>query len=245
VPTGLNYTSYVQQIATMAVVQTTDPAFVTILPEMIDYAELRIIRDTDLLATVARDSSTTLTVGNRTVSFPSFVTVQQINVITPSTTTNPDNGTRNALIPVSKEFMDAVYVSNSVQSVPVYFAPVSQAYTSPTPYTNTFLVGPAPDAAYTIEVVGTQRPATLSATNTTTFISVNMPDLFIMASMIYISAYQRNFGRQSDDPAMAMSYEGQYQLLLKSAVVEEARKKFASSGWTSMQPAAVASPSRG
>ena len=100
-PTGLNYTSYVQQIATMAVVQTTDPAFVTILPEMIDYAELRIIRDTDLLATVARDSSTTLTVGNRTVSFPSFVTVQQINVITPSTTTNPDNGTRNSLIPVS------------------------------------------------------------------------------------------------------------------------------------------------
>lgn len=244
-PTGLNYTSYINQIATMAVVQTTDPAFVTILPEMIDYAELRIIRDLDLLATVVRDSSNALTVGMRTVTFPNFVTVQQINVITPATQSNPTLGTRNALIPVTKEFMDVVYSNDSFQAVPIYFAPVSQAYTSPTPYTNTFLVGPAPDAAYTIEVVGTQRPATLSATNTTTFISVNMPDLFIMASMIYISAYQRNFGRQSDDPAMAMSYEGQYQLLLKSATVEEARKKFASSGWTSMSPTPVATPSRG
>ena len=65
-----------------------------------------------------------------------------------------------------------------------------------------------------------------------------------MASMIYISAYQRNFGRASDDPQMAMTYESQYQALLKSAVVEEARKKFDASGWSSQSPATVATPSR-
>ena len=32
--------------------------------------------------------------------------------------------------------------------------------------------------------------------------------------MIYVSAYQRDFGRQSDDPQMALSYESQYQALL-------------------------------
>jgi hypothetical protein len=85
----------------------------------------------------------------------------------------------------------------------------------------------------------------LSATNTTTFISLYLPDVFIMASMIYISAYQRNFGRMSDDPQMAQSYEAQYQTLLKGAVVEEARKKFESSGWTSQSPSPVATPSRG
>jgi len=67
----------------------------------------------------------------------------------------------------------------------------------------------------------------------------------IMASMIYISAYQRNFGRQSDDPAMAQSYEGQYNALLKSALVEEVRKKYEAAAWTSYSPSPVATPTRG
>lgn len=77
------------------------------------------------------------------------------------------------------------------------------------------------------------------------FISQYLPDLMVMASMIYISAYQRNFGKESDDPQMAMSYETQYQLLLKSATVEEARKKFDAAAWSSQSPATVASPTRG
>jgi hypothetical protein len=85
----------------------------------------------------------------------------------------------------------------------------------------------------------------MSSTNKTTFISLYLPDVFIMASMVYISGYQRNFGRQSDDPAMAQSYESQYQALLRGAAVEEARKKFEASGWTSQAPTAVATPSRG
>jgi hypothetical protein len=68
----------------------------------------------------------------------------------------------------------------------------------------------------------------------------------IMASMIYISAFQRNFvSAASNDPQMPVNYETQYQTLLKGAMVEEARKKFQSSGWTSMSPAPVASPTRG
>jgi len=81
--------------------------------------------------------------------------------------------------------------------------------------------------------------------NGVSFISQYLPDLLIMASMIYISAYQRNFGRQSDDPQMAQSYESQYQTLLKSATVEEARKKFEAAAWSSQSPAQVASPTRG
>ena len=65
-----------------------------------------------------------------------------------------------------------------------------------------------------------------------------------MASMIYISAYQRNFGRQADDPAMAQSYESQYQGLKTSALLEENRKKFEAAAWTSYSPAPAASPTR-
>lgn len=81
--------------------------------------------------------------------------------------------------------------------------------------------------------------------NNITFISEYLPDLLVMASMIYISAFQRNFGKESDDPQMAQSYEGQYQLLLKSAGVEEARKKFAAAAWSSESGATVATPTRG
>ena len=67
----------------------------------------------------------------------------------------------------------------------------------------------------------------------------------IMASMVYISAYQRNFGRANDDPQMAVTYESQYQTLLKSALSEENRKKFEAAAWSSQSQSTTATPTRG
>ncbi len=255
--TGLTYSQYVTQIATMAVVAETDPAFLTILPQMITYAENRMYRDIDFMftSTSLHGVSFVLTPGNRNLSFNidlsansdaqagTFVVSEQINLLTdasgnPAATTNPDSCVRVPLLPTTKEFLDAVYGSSLTanRGKPMYFVPFNETL---------FFVGPVPDQAYPVEVVGTYRPNSLSSTNTTTFISLYLPDIFIMASMIYISAYQRNFGRQSDDPAMAQSYESQYKALLQSAIVEEARKKFDASGWSSQSPATVATPTRG
>ena len=242
---GLTYTTYKTQIAQMAVVAEDDPNFLEILPMMIDYASLRICRDLDLMFTSVSLSGAgyQLTAGNRNLSFSqdlgdgtSFVVSEQINLITPSGQSDPDAATRVPLMPTTKEFLDAVYGSATNTAQPKYFVPFNETL---------FFVGPTPNADYYVEVVGTIRPAPLSATVPTTFISQYLPDLLVMASMIYISAYQRNFGKESDDPAMAMSYESQYQLLLKSAVVEEARKKFDAAAWSSQSPATVASPTRG
>jgi hypothetical protein len=232
--------SYVDQIATMAVVSPSDSAYLTILPQMITYAENRMYRDLDFLFTSISTTAYGLTAGNRVIAVPAgtIVVPEQINVITPSGTSNPDLGTRVPLLPTTKEFIDAVYGSGATanRGLPQYFVPFDDY---------TFLVGPYPDANYTCEIVGTYRPNSLSATNTTTFISLYLPDVFIMASMIYISAYQRNFGRANDDPQMAITYESQYQALLKSAMMEENRKKFEAAGWSSQSPAVVASPTRG
>jgi hypothetical protein len=214
---------------------------------MIDYATLRINRDLDLLITSASLSGAgyKLTAGNRNLSFSQnlpdgsyFVVSEQINLITPAGQTDPDAGTRTPLLPATKEFLDAVFGSSIVdnRAQPKYFAPFNDTL---------FLVGPVPDEEYYVEVVGTVRPAPLSEGVPVTFISQYLPDLLIMASMIYISAYQRNFGRQSDDPQMAQSYESQYGMLLKSAMVEEARKKYEGAAWSSQAPAPVASPTRG
>jgi hypothetical protein len=43
---------------------------------------------------------------------------------------------------------------------------------------------------------------------------------------------------------MAVTYESQYQALLKGAITEEFRKKFEASGWSSMSPPIVATPTR-
>jgi hypothetical protein len=309
--TGLNYAQYVTQISTMAVVQPTDSAFQNILTQMITYAENRMYRDLDFLFTSGSSTAYSLTTGSRVLNvnadtFPygTLIVPEQINVITPAGTSNPDLGNRVPLLPTTKEFLDACYGSGlpANRSVPQYWVPFDDY---------TFLVGPYPDASYTVEIVGTYRPqslgylppvtsaeyatvtfssahglttgdtitlynffpvgwnatftVTVTSTTTvtvattadpattigtaalpssTTFISLNLPDVFIMASMIYVSAYQRNFGRANDDPQMAVTYESQYQALLKGAAVEEARKKFEAAGWSSQSPSTFATPTR-
>lgn len=246
--TGLSYNgsvagtnSYVEQLANLAVVKLnladpTDP-FTILIPQAITYAENRIYRDLDFLSTVTRSSSYQFTAGNRNLTIPAsdFVTIQELNVITPATITNPEQGTRNPLLPTTKEFLNNVYNYLSVTSVPQYFAMIDQ---------NNVIVGPWPNNTYTVEVTGTIRPDSLSATNPTTFISLYLPDVFLMASMIFVSGYQRNFGRQADDPAMAQSYESQYKTLLAGATIEEARKKFQASAWSSMSLPVAATPAR-
>lgn len=228
---GLTYSQYVTQIANLAIVPETDPNFQILIPQMVTYSENRIYRDLDLLSTVQTYNQAATAANVRTVSIPSgtFVTIQNVNALTNTTTRNP-------LLPVTKEFLDNVWGAPSGATLPKYFTVLNDT---------TLVFGPWPDAIYPLEIVGTIRPDSLSSTNTTTFISLYLPDLFIMASMVFISAYQRNFGRQSDDPQMAMSYEAQYQTLLKGAMVEEFRKKFESAGWTSMSPSPIAAPTRG
>lgn len=229
--TGLTYSQYVDQIANLAIVPVSDPNYQILLPQCITYAENRIYRDLDLLSTVTTYTQAATASGVRNVTIPqgTFVTIQNVNALTNTTTRNP-------LLPVTKEFLDNVWGASTNSALPKYFALLNDT---------TIIFGPWPNSIYPLEIIGTIRPDSLSSTNTTTFISLYLPDLFIMASMVFISAYQRNFGRQSDDPQMAMSYEAQYQTLLKGAMVEEYRKKFESVGWTSMSPSPVAAPTRG
>ena len=236
---SLTYSTYVQQIATMAVVPVTDPNFTIIIPSMIDYAELRMQRDLDFLSTQISNSSYSLTASSSTLTIPTsaFVVMETFEVIDGSGNSAP-------LLPVTKEFIQNVYGTGSSTGLPQYFAVYGGDSATTGLTSQNMIIGPIPDLNYSIRLTGTVRSAPLSATNTQTYISVYLPDMFIMASMIYISAYQRNFGRMNDDPQMAQSYEGQYQALKASALVEENRKKFEAAAWSSYSPAPAASPTR-
>lgn len=256
---GLTYNDYVTQLCLLAVVpsqtvggivSSTDDNFNTLIPSAINYAELRIQRDLDLLSTVTSNVilgvPVTATANQSTVTLSqgTFVTLQNVNVITPYTTAplTPDLGTRNPLLPVAKEFLQYTWPSGGSNSqLPQSFAMLDE---------RTFMLGPWPDQNYPLEIIGTARMKSLGPTDTSTsatsnFISLYIPDMLLIASMIYVSGYQRNFGRLNDDPQMAVTYESQYQALLKGATVEEYRKKFAASAWTSMSQSPVATPTRG
>jgi len=239
----MNYTEYVDQIATMAVVPSNDPNFLEVLPQMINYAELRIQRDLDLFAGQFVSTAYTATSENVLIEESDFITIQTVTIGT-SPQTN--------LLPVTKEWLQYVYPTGSTSGIPKYFAMYTTNFlntqgggSTATGVPHMYIrLGPAPNTSYSMTITGTLHMQPLSASNTTTWISTYMPDLFIMASMIYVSAYQRNFGRVNDDPAMAQTYEGQYMALLNGAKMEEFRKRFQASGWTSMSPSPVASPTR-
>ena len=249
----LTYNGYVTQIATLAVVNTTtssgvvvgvDQSFNDLIPQMLNYAELRIQRDLDLLPSQSSNSYV-MTSGNNLlqISVDDFVTIQTISLI---------SGTaRLPLLPVTKEWLQNMYNDSSYTAAPEYFAMFGGDSASGGNTYNNIIFGPYPDSAYNVVITGTIRlpslykfATTLNAGTATTFISTYLPDLLVQASMIYISQFQRNFGPAANDPQMGPTFELQYQNLLKSAFVEEARKKFQASAWSSASPPVAATPTR-
>lgn len=232
------YSTWVDQLSNMTVIGSTDANFLTMLPGAIDYAEGRIYRELDLLVTRIT-TTTTLSSGNRNVTLPTsagtYRVVETVNVITPSTVTS-SYGSRVPLVMTSRDFVDNIYPSGQTSTnTPEFVAMVSNA---------AMILGPSPDAAYQLEVVGTIQPTPLSSSNTTTFLTTMLPDLWMAATMVYASAYMRDFGAGTDDPKMSQSWENTYQTLIQSAGLENVRAKYQSGGWTSMQPSPVATPQR-
>lgn len=224
---SLTYAQYVADLANMIVVPATDPNYLAVLPNIIDDAEQRIYRELNLLDTVVRDTSATLTGNSRNFTLPSsigrFVTVTGINVFSPP-------GVRNQLQPAWQKLIDFLYPNNAAvtsPSIPTRFAMVTD---------QTIILGPTPDANYGVEVIGTIRPTPLSGSNTTTYLSLYLPDLFLAASMVFAAGYQQNFSAMGDNPQQALSWEAHYKELFASANAEEIRKRYNQDLETRAQP---------
>lgn len=208
--------------------------FLTQLPAFIFSAENRILRDLDLLACRTTDSSGVMTANSRTFTLPADAGVWQV---VETVALIDQNGIRQSpMLSVSKEAIDSMYPDEHAvgdPSIPRIWAPYTAAE---------ILVGPAPGYAYGAQVYGVQFPATLSASNTTTFISINLPDLFLAAEMIDVSAWCKNFGAMSDNPAQAHDWNQEYERLKSLAQPWELRRKVQAAGWSTRLPNPVARP---
>lgn len=211
----MNYSQFVMRLSDSLGLDKSDYNFAIQIPAIIDYAEQRIYRELDLLATLTTNSSGTTTSNQRDFILPAtFITVENVSIVTPAST-DVNSGVRNPLMPVSLAVMDLLWPSNvSNTGVPALFAMRDNT---------TLVLGPTPDDTYYVQVRGTQRPVPLSSTNSTTILTTYIPDVFLAAAVVFATKY--------DDKA-----EAQYQLLKQSAEVEQFRAKFQSQSWSSQKP---------
>lgn len=242
---ALNYTTLVSELATITVISSTvlvsgDANFGGIMDAVIDYADGRCYRDLDLVSVSIVDTSVACSSGVRTVSMSTAqgnpLQIDALNLFSSAGTTS-SNATRIPLVPAARAYLDAVYPSalSSNCGQPLYFARLSDTQ---------LILGPAPDQAYGLEMQATIRPAPLSAGNSSTWLTQNVPELYVAACMTFLAGYMRNYGAQADDPKMAQSWNAQYDTLLKTASQDAQRQKFEGPAWTGQSPAPLATPPR-
>jgi hypothetical protein len=229
----LNYGQIVSTLMTMLEVPLNqeDSNFTRILPTMFAYADGRIYTELQFLVTTT-SSTGVMTARDREMLMPANVLVLRLlNVITP---VGPItfSSRRKGLERISPEALDLFWPNVSLRpSVPQKFALVGSVPPAPLPplpqpplsYTLRFM--PTPDRPYTAEFLGVIRPEVLSSSNPETFLTINYPQLFICACMVFGSGYQRDFGAQADDPQRAMSWEQQYTYLRNGIMAEAARMR--------------------
>lgn len=243
---SITYTSFVSEIASLTVISSNilvngDTNFPGgIMPAVIDYAEGRLYRDLDLVSVSVTDTTTICSSGVRTITLSTaggqFLAIGALNLFSSAGATS-SYAQRIPLVPASQAVLDAVYPSAASSNCgqPEFFYRLGD---------NVMVLGPAPDAPYGTEVTATIRPNALSASNSSTWLTQNVPELMIAAGMIFMSGYMRNFGAQSDDPKMAQSWASQYDILMKTAMADSLRMKFEADAWTSQSASPLATPPR-
>src|SRR6185436_10562268 len=164
----------------------TNTTWIAALPNIITLAEQRIYRDLDLLATVVTDQ------GNTVVNQRMFTLPQNVGVFKILHDVNLINGTnRTPLDKISRAAMDTLYPNSVTGLSPLKWAPLTDQI---------ILLGPSPGGVSTLECIGNVTPEPISSTNTETFLSTELPDLFFAAAMCALTGFQQNWGAQADNP---------------------------------------------
>lgn len=231
------------------VAQFVDAPLQSVVGQMLSYSEGRIQRDIDALQARSANSYA-LTQGVNLLQIPvtDFLVIETIELTQLNGTTVVNSW---PLVPVSKEFIQNCYSGVFSTGMPKYFAMYGDTFGDGANTNVNVLLGPPPNFGYSVTATGVIRMPSLyqyatsgPADTSYTYISQWLPDLLLMASMIFISGYQRNFSANSDSPDMPVNYEKQYRALLAGAIGEENRKKGMGSGWSAYSTPPAATPTR-
>jgi hypothetical protein len=242
----MDYNSLIADITNYTTQGTPAPEFTAALPSFITNAEQRIYRKLIPSAASGQNMSLTTTVGRRTIDLGSMfgqsihgmpVAFQYPMIVEAVAMLHPHalNGQPGWIqfMPTSIEFIDSIWPSPTVVGEPGF----------PFAYYNmlddqTMVVAPTPADVYPVRVTGVWRPAGMSAVITETWLSRTFPDLLFKGCMVEATGWMRDYGAQSDDPRMAVSWVAQYQEALQTAMQEEAMRQGQGSLYRAMAAAA-------
>ena len=187
----------------------------TIVNDFIEHAELKIFRQVDL-DVFRKYKTATLTAGDAFISMPGaiptdFEYARYINIFGTSGLSG-SSLTANERVFLDKRapsFMNEYRADRTATGVPKYYANWDN---------DTILLAPAPNAAYTIELAYNALPTGLSSSNTTTWVSNNMPTLLLYACLTEPFKFLKN-------PNMASMYAQSYQELLTPLAAEQVGRR--------------------
>ena len=156
----------------------TDDSVLTdaILNDIILQAEIRIFREVDLDC-FRSYQKTTLTQGNEFLSLPgqtpgTMAFVRTASIYPP---TGAQANVRSYLLQKDISYMSEYWPNRQTQSTPKYYAMWDQ---------DTIYLAPTPDSAYNIELALNRNETGLSTSNTTTWVSVNAPQVLLYGCLI-------------------------------------------------------------
>jgi len=249
----MNYDNMVSRLQTMLGISQNneDIDFTRIIPDMFAYAEGRIYRELQFLATKGTQTAQ-LTANNRELALPrSVIYLDHMSVITPVGAITNSSTRSPPLQRILPEALDYLWPQSSYKpSVPTKYTivgnlPVVASTALTIALSNpsyTIRLMPTPDKAYFVELYGGVRPTPLSPDNPETILTIIYPELFEACCMVFGTGYQRDYGAQADDPARAMSWETQYTNLRQGVMLEAAQLRGEGPGWTAATPAPAVQP---
>ncbi len=158
-----NYTEVDSNVFSSSVINT----FITM-------AENRILRDIDLDVFKQEDTGST-TADNRFLEAPSTILSHRYLMIV--------NGDDRVFLDFrDNSFMREYWPDYTQTGLPKYYSVWDQ---------NTFQLAPTPDQNYVVQLGYIARPAQLSSSNTTTWISLNAPEALLYACLIQAYSYTK------------------------------------------------------
>ncbi len=182
-----NYTEVGSNVFTNSVINT----FITM-------AENRIMRDIDL-DVFKQEATGSMTSGNKFLSAPTSILTHRYLMAT-------INGEQVFLDFRDTSFMKEYWPDGTDTGVPKYYSVWDD---------NTFYLAPTPDQNYTVEMGYIYRPAQLSSTNPTTWVSNNAPEALLYACLIQAYSYTKG------PKEMLEYFEGSYRQALGGLGIEQ------------------------
>jgi hypothetical protein len=138
----MNYSQLVQLVQDYT--ENNETSFVSNIPNFVRQAEERVFR-TIMLPELRKNVTAATTPGNQYLARPSdFLAVFSLAAV-------EADGDYVYLIDKDVNFIREAYPKSATQTFPKYYAQFDGDFTSP-PSSGNFILGPTPDAAYTVEL---------------------------------------------------------------------------------------------